>query len=282
MGIGKENAVNGTPSIQVAVVRGEIPDRVVGYARDKVGAVLRLAPAPVLFARVTLAHEDAPSMQRPAIAKATLDVNGRPVRAHVAAGTDEEAVDLLEAKLRHCLEILAERRQARRHEPATVPPGAWRRGALPTDRPEWFPRPVEDRELVRRKAFLLRQQTVEEAAADLDLLDQDWVLFTELGTGADALLARTRTGLRLQVVGDETPDLGILGGTVEVRPGAPRMDLPTARTFLDETDEPFVFIADADTGRGRVVYRRYDGHYATMAGEVLPAGSADEHVRSPT
>ena len=29
--------------------------------------------------------------------------------------------------------------------------------------------------------------------------------------------------------------------------------------------EPFVFFLDEATGRGRVVYRRYDGHYGLVA-----------------
>jgi hypothetical protein len=36
---------------------------------------------------------------------------------------------------------------------------------------------------------------------------------------------------------------------------------------LDATGAPFVFLADADTGRGNVVYRRYDGHYGLITPE---------------
>lgn len=34
---------------------------------------------------------------------------------------------------------------------------------------------------------------------------------------------------------------------------------------LDETDAPFVFYVDAQTGRGHAVYRRYDGHYGVVS-----------------
>jgi ribosome-associated translation inhibitor RaiA len=267
------------PSIQVAVLRGEIPETTIEYAREKVGSLLRLAPAPVLFARMTLAHEDAPGLERPAVAKATLDVNGRPVRAHVAASTDDEAVDLLEERLRHGLETLTEKRQGRRHEPAETVPGSWRRGSLPTYRPEWFPRPVEDRELVRHKPYLLREQTVAEAALDLVILDQDWVLFTELTTGADALLERVDSGYHLTIDTDDAPDVSDLDEPVTISLDVPRMDLPTALRLLDETDDPFVFLVDADTGRGRVVYHRYDGHYGTITGEIEPP---TEPARSPS
>jgi hypothetical protein len=255
--------------IEVAVVHGEVPESVLDLAREKVGAVLRLAPAPVLFARVTLAHEAAPDIQRPAIAKAVLDVNGRPVRAHVAAGSFDEAVDLLEAKLRHGLEILAEKRQAIRHEPARPTAGSWRHGMLPTARPEWFPRPAEERELVRRKAYLLHEQTVAEAAEDLELLDQDWVLFTEATTGTDALLERLDDGFRLTLADGGAlaaipEDALDLGGPVELVGEVPRMDLATALDLLDELEAPLVFFVDAEDDRGRVVYRRYDGHYGTI------------------
>jgi hypothetical protein len=260
--------------VEVAVVHGEVPESVLDLAREKVGAVLHLAPAPVLFARVTLAHEAAPGIQRPAVAKAVLDVNGRPVRAHVAAGSFGEAVDLLEAKLRHGLEILAEKRQAIRHEPARPTAGSWRHGMLPTARPEWFPRPVEERQLVRRKAYLLNRQTVGEAAEDLELLDQDWVLFTEQASRADAVLEHLDGGYRLTLASTATPASTDLGEPLEARAGVPRMELDDALTLLNELDTPLVFFADRDTGRGRVVYRRYDGHY----GSLTPA---EEPVETP-
>ncbi len=268
------------PEIQIAVVHGEVEASTLEYAKKKVGAVLRLAPAPVLFARVTLAHEDAPGMQRPAVAKASLDVNGRPVRGHVAAGTETEAIDLLVDKLRQGLETLAEKRQARRREPAEVPAGSWRHGALPATRPEWFPRPVADRELVRRKSYVLHEQTVAEAALDLDLLDEDWTLFTELGTAADAVLARTDGGYRLTVATDHPPDVSDLDRPVDVETDVPRMDLATALRLLEEADLALVFFVDADTGRGKVVYRRYDGHYGTLTGSDEPTKPAFEPVRS--
>jgi hypothetical protein len=263
------------PPIEVAVAHGEVPASVLDLAREKVGAVLRLAPAPVLFARVTLTHEAAPDIQRPAVAKAVLDVNGRPVRAHVAAGSFDEAVHLLEAKLRHGLEILAEKRHAIRHEPAHAASGSWRHGMLPTARPEWFPRPVEERELVRRKVYLLHEQTVAEAADDLELLDQDWVLFTEQVTGSDAVLERREGGYLLTLASAATPTSIDLGEAVEVRTGVPRMELHAALNLLDELDTPVLFFIDRDNGRGRVVYRRYDGHYGTIT-------SADEPVRTPS
>jgi hypothetical protein len=49
----------------------------------------------------------------------------------------------------------------------------------------------------------------------------------------------------------------------ESRP-APPIALDVARVRMDVGDEPFVFFRDPDTGRGRVLYRRLDGHYGLV------------------
>ena len=53
----------------------------------------------------------------------------------------------------------------------------------PTHRPGYFPRPVDERRVIRRKSFTLAPCTVDEAAVEMDLLDYDFHLFTEKGTG---------------------------------------------------------------------------------------------------
>lgn len=258
--------MNRPPSVQVTVVKGEVSASALKHAREKVGGILRLASAPVLSARVTLAREVAPDIQRPAVAKATLDVNGKPVRARAAATTLAEAIDLLEAKLRHGLEIMAQHRQSRRHEPAQATAGSWRHGMLPTARPVWLQRPIEERQLVEHEPYLPDGPTLAEAVDDLQLLDQDWLLFTEQTTGADALLEHTDDGYRLTLAAVAASPSADLDGRVEVQVGVPRMDLPTALDLLAELGTPLVFFVDSDTGRGRVrvVYRRYDGHYGTL------------------
>ena len=57
------------------------------YARDKIDRLRSMVGAPVLFARVDLRIFSDPARERPADAKASLDVNGSLVRAHVAAAT---------------------------------------------------------------------------------------------------------------------------------------------------------------------------------------------------
>ena len=87
-------------AVEVVVqARGEVSKTERAYAHDKIEHLLSRVRGPVLFARVDLTMHADPARERPAFAKAELDVNGRVVRAHVAAATMFEAVDLLEARL---------------------------------------------------------------------------------------------------------------------------------------------------------------------------------------
>ena len=45
---------------------------------------------------------------------------------------------------------------------------------------------------------------------------------------------------------------------------APEMTEEEAADRLDSSHEPFVFYKDISTGRGAVLYRRYDGHYGVV------------------
>jgi ribosome-associated translation inhibitor RaiA len=86
------------------------------------------APRPVLHARLSVRVHPDPALERPAVVKAMLDVSGRPVRARAAADSVENALDLIDERLRRNLEALEERRRAHRHETGTPAPGTWRHG----------------------------------------------------------------------------------------------------------------------------------------------------------
>jgi ribosome-associated translation inhibitor RaiA len=233
------------------------------YAARKIEHLRRLAPAPVLFVRVDLVMEPDPGRERPAVARAEFDVDGRLVRAHVAAPTMLSAVDLVESRLRRRLERIARRTQsvAMRHRDEH----SWHHGDVREHRPEWFPRPVDERAIVRRKTFALAPMTVDEAVVDLELLDHEFHLFREITTGNDCVVTyRAGDGYELLV---PATSVG-----VEAEPPVQLSDrravqstLDDARALLDATDERFVFFLDA--GRGRVLYRRYDGNY----GLITPA-----------
>jgi Sigma 54 modulation/S30EA ribosomal protein C terminus len=55
-----------------------------------------------------------------------------------------------------------------------VGPHEWRHESGPTHRPSYFPRPEDERQIIRRKSFTLPTSTVDEAALQMDLLDYDF------------------------------------------------------------------------------------------------------------
>lgn len=95
-------------------VRGDVSPKAVEEARRHVGAMGRFARDRILFARVKLEQAADPARDRPAVARAVLDLNGTPVHAVAAEETMEAAVDALAARLRDRLDHLTGRRRALR------------------------------------------------------------------------------------------------------------------------------------------------------------------------
>lgn len=239
------------PEFPITVVADDdIPERVRAHAVENLVHVARFAPRPVLHARVTLRKHRDPARDRPAVAKAALDVSGRSVRAHVAAAHLIEAIDLLADRLRRNLEDLDELERARRRETGVADPGEWRHGDLPTARPEHFVRPPDERELVRRKTYARSPLTLEEAALELQLLNYDFYLFTNADTGEENVVYRG------------------LNGRLEHMEEAPVLLVEDAIGRLDAGGEPLVFFVDPQSRRGHVLYLRYDGHYGLLEPEA--------------
>jgi ribosome-associated translation inhibitor RaiA len=244
--------------------RGDVSSAERDYAEKKVARVRSLAPGPVLFAEVTLtAHADA-ARERPASAKAELDVNGRLVRAHVAARTMLEAIDLLEARLRNRLERFAHHEESKHLRHRSRDEHEWHHGDRDASRPPYFPRPVEERELVRTKTFAVAAMTPDEAVVDLELLDHDFYLFENLETGEDNVVVRSPSGYEL---------LEPAATCSLVETAAPIVHNPIRPPVLttDEAIEALelgglrsLFFVDRGDSRGRVLYLRYDGHYGLV------------------
>lgn len=240
------------------VVQGDVDSQAIDYATKRLEAVLDQIGGPVLFARVKLTQAADPARERPARARALIDINGELVRGQVRAAAMTEAVDLLAGRLRDQLQHRAERRRTRR-----------RRGRLahPGGTPGEHVRAPDEREIVRRKTFAILPATVDEALADLVELDYDFFLFLDAETGSDALIERTDDGFRLTraaspaAAADVGPDVVVTDHTVPVA---------TVREIamrLDDGGEPFVFFLDATTRRGSVLYRRDDGNYGLLTRE---------------
>lgn len=242
--------------------RGTVPPGMDDYARSKVEHVLDYADQPVLAAHVVLTMAMDPAADRPARAEAGLDVNGTPIRAHARASAMDGAVDLLEDKLRHNILQHQDRVRTRHRWIGIATEDEWRHGDLPTQRPDYFPRPPEEREVVRRKTFALAPMTVDEAAFEMDLLGHDFYLFTDRLTGKEAVVYRNTDG-RFALSGEAEPGAES-APLVEVAGPAPTLTEAEAIARLDTGGEPFVFHLDPETRRGRVLYRRYDGHYGLI------------------
>jgi len=249
---------------------GQVPGAE-GYARTKIGELGRLTHEPVLHAHVKLSEHGDPAVARRVVAQANLDVNGRLVRAQVEGVTAQEAIDRLEARLRHRLERSAEHWEAKRGGMPRVGPHEWRHQSEPTYRPDYFPRPESERRIMRHKSYSLPTNTVEEAALDMELLDYDFHLFTEEGTRQDSVLYREGPGeYRLAQVNPQTADKLApfeLPLTISPQP-APRLTVDQAVEQIGLLGLPFLFFVDSARDRASVLYHRYDGHY----GLITPAG----------
>ncbi|MPZ81775.1 MAG: hypothetical protein GEV28_15760 [Actinophytocola sp.] len=248
----------------VVQTRGEVLDSAREYVRRQLATFVRRlsdrlpdqmseSSSP---GRVRLTAFARPSAPVPALVQANLELGGRAVRAQVAAAFFAEASRLLRARLRDQIALLTGPRQPRR----------WPQDIAPLHARV---QPVGQREIVRRKCYPLACCTVEEAALTMDLMDYDIHLFVDVDTGEDSVVYRVGpTGYRLArlslMAPPTTPTTVPL--TINVHP-VPTETPPQAARALGRTDLPYRFFRDRNTGRGTVLYRRYDGHY----GQVGPA-----------
>lgn len=255
-----------TPLDVHVTIQGDVPSAAIEHARRAIRTVAGQAPRPVLLATCHLHVDGDPARSRPYEARATLDVSGRLVRAHVAAEEMAVAIDRLEARLRRRLTDLAQTRSAQRRRTGYSGADEWRHGDLPAERPEYYPRPVDERRIVRRTTYSLDRMEPDEAAWELHLLDERFHLFTDKATAAEAVVYLDDDGsLGLQQAEPDPQAEERTAIPLRVNPApAPRLEFDAARTVLDLGDESFVFYVDSSDGRGRVLYRRYDGHYGVV------------------
>ena len=243
-------------------VRGTVPDAAAARARDKVLDLADRARGTVSAATVRLSEpvEQAGARGgRPAVVQVNLTVNSRPLRVQTAATTLGEALELAATRLR---ELMAAVDPLDRQG---VPP--------PPARPRPDPRRPDirpwERKVVRRKIYPLMVQTPDEAAATLETRDYDFHLFTDAESGSDSVVYRgPPDGYLLAQVNQGPPARRPtrIPLTVNAIP-APRISLSQARKELATLEAPFLFFTDEATGRGNVLYRRYDGDF----GLILPA-----------
>jgi len=239
-------------------------------AVHQVRSLLRLAPEPVLFARVKLTMAADPAVARPAIAQVNLDLNGRLIRVQATASTMREAIDRMTDRLRIRLERAARNWEAIRGGKPVSLPHEWRHQSMPSARTPYFPLPPEEREVIRHKAYALPRETPDEAMTELELLDYDFHLFTEYATGQDSVIYRTPTGYMLAQARPRPGRRGPVSAAITVSEHpAPRLTLASAIARLEALGQPFLFFVNSSTRRGNLIYHRYDGNY----GVITPASS---------
>lgn len=259
--------------------RGTVSAEEAGHAATLLGALDRCVPDPVLGARAMLRYEPNPRLERPARAEAELDVNGRLVCARVAATTMALAIGELADRLERQLEDFSDRRtRLHRLTPAAnvaAANGEWRHGTWRPPRPAYFPRPAGERELIRRKTFALEPLDPLQAVVEMLDLDHDFYLFRDVLTGADAVVHRREDG-RIGLIGPiDEADAGDRPADAAQRQPADGLayersrfsepiTLQTAISEMDALDHRFMFFIDAQTGRGNVIYMRYDGNYGLI------------------
>lgn len=259
------------PALHIqAETRGTVPAGTVEFALHHVNSLLRKAPEPVLFGRVKLTMAANPAVERPAIAQVNIDVNGRLIRAQAAGETMREAIQHACDRLRVRLEKVAGHRRAKGGSRPATESGGWRHQNRPAPGPPYVPQSQEERAVMRRKSYTLAAETPGQAATEADLLDYDFHLFTEKSTGEDAVIYRSGAGYRLALAYPKTRRLGLIGPSIDVIPvPAPRLTVAEATSRIEVTSEPFLFFRDADTGRGNVIYLRYDGDFGLIAPPAL-------------
>lgn len=243
--------------------RGPVPER----ARDELSHALRVvaevAPRPVLHIHGSITRHEDPAVARPVVAKAALDLGRHVVRAHVAAASEHEAIDLLEARVHRNLRRLADRAAVERREGRAPTEGEWRHRNVVPPRPLHYPRPAAERRVVRRKTYSAAPTSPGEAAAEMALLDHDFHVFVDLQTGEDTLVHTRPDGVLALRRGDRS-GVYVEPFVLDAEP-VPVLAVEAAIEHLNATDEPFVFFVDEASGRGTILYHRYDGHYGLVS-----------------
>ncbi|MET7772839.1 sigma 54 modulation/S30EA ribosomal C-terminal domain-containing protein [Nocardia sp. NPDC005366] len=236
--------------------RGAVPPADVTRAVRAIGRVLRRHHLDVP-ARVRVTAPD--DTDQPTVVQANIRMHETPTRVQVT-GPRGFAVTFAVERLDRQITRLASNQSRSWPDPARPP----------------LARVTERRPIVRRKECGLLTGTPNEAAAVMDAMDYDAYLFTDAETGEDAIVFWTDpTGVALSrqratIIPAPPVDQPLTTHSlpVAVRPDpTPTLTEDEAATWLCRSGLAFLFFTDEETGRGKLLYRRYDGDLTA----VVPA-----------
>lgn len=247
---------------------GPVPTSARAEADAMMAAIASITPRPVLFAKVKVNKDEERDPDQQFVVQATVDVSGVVLRAQAAAGTATDALRVVGDRMERRVHRLAERRQKAEKRPPSTPRGTWRSGDLPTERPDFYDRPPEERAVVRRKTYSPSDRiSVSEALFDMEVLDYRFFLFTDESDGMATIVYEDdeRGGVAIRKMDGSRPDESALPPDLRVNETpAPTITVDEAVTRLNMSDMPFVYFRDSEQGQPGVLYRRYDGHYGLI------------------
>jgi hypothetical protein len=127
-----------------------------------------------------------------------------------------------------------------------------------------FVRPVEERRIIRRKSFAFDPMSVAEAVDALIDLDHDFFLFHDADADLDAVVYWRDDGKLGRIAPPSAEPVGGRGPIHEQSRFSTPIELEAAIAEMDALEHRFLFFESRATGRGNVIYRRYDGHYGLV------------------
>lgn len=232
---------------------GDVPAAVADGAWARVHASVAGLPVEELRVRMSQAGQISGLVLGQVAALAA----GRRVRVQAAGLDYGSAIDALCRRLRVRVAYAA----------AGFPPRPWpENDGAP--HPPGAPRdPRGAGHLVRVKRCVLVWSEIDAAAATLDAMDYQAHLFTDPDTGADAVIYRAGpTGYRVTRLAPGAPPRPVRVPLVlDVQPVSV-LTREQALARLDQGELPHLFFDERESGRGSLLYRRFDGHYALVRG----------------
>jgi ribosome-associated translation inhibitor RaiA len=235
-------------------------------ARQRFASIDRFVDGrPLTGARLTVRRSQGRKASRPFVADAHVLFDGRVLAAHAAGASPLEAVDAVTERLRRQLRRVVDADVAMRNEPRVLEAGLAELDHDARYRPEAGLKAPEQRQIIRRFAYVDVPLSTLEAVADLLDLDVEFNLFRHVRTGEDVVVHRRddgRIGL-LHPPGSALADENDVVVPQESRYPEP-ISLADAREEMDMVNHRFLYFVDAEDGRGKVLYLRHDGDYGLV------------------